>query len=275
MTCRTQHVRLLAGRRIKQREGSQQARVSRWSWVFARSTRPRSNERAGSGAQYPWGTGRRSALPTAGSPCYAEEVGTILVADVVKGESPMIRVLRTILFAGLLVILGTSSAVATHGQSDHAVPIRGSVAGADTPPDMGENECTNAGASWRFASSGSGTVSHLGKVNFDLVNCTTVNPDFSLIISGKIKFTAANGDELVITHNGAGSFNPFLPPPPTVPWDITSWQVDRGTGRFAGAQGSGQGHALTHVAQTAEEIDFTEISLNGTIAYDASGRHGQ
>jgi hypothetical protein len=184
----------------------------------------------------------------------------------------MINTLRALLMALLLVVAGATTAAATHGQPDRATPISGDISGIDTPPDFTAPGCPE-GASWRFESTGTGTLGHLGTVAFELADCTTLDPaDFSLSIAGTLWLTAANGDVLVISLTGTGTFNPLLPPSPTVPWDITAWQVDQGTGRFADAAGSGHGHALTHIAQTAAETDSTEISITGTISYDASDR---
>lgn len=185
----------------------------------------------------------------------------------------MMKTLRAIVIAGLLVGLSASTAAAGHGPPDRAVPIGGSIVGLDTPPDFEDPECLAAGATWRFESSGTGTLSHLGRVEFDLVNCTTWSPppegDFGLEIAGTMTFTAANGDMLVIAHEAAGV---FVPGAATVPWEITEWVVDRGTGRFAGATGSGVGNAVTYIPQTETETAHTEIDLSGEIAYDASNR---
>lgn len=185
----------------------------------------------------------------------------------------MMRTLRTVLVAVFVVGLGASTAAATHGPPDHTVPIRGSVVGVDTPPDFEDPECIVAGATWRFESSGTGRLAHLGKVGFDLVNCTTRSPppqgEFELEIDGTMTFTAANGDMLVIAHEAAGV---FVPGAATVSWAITEWVVEDGTGRFEGATGSGVGNAVTYIPQTDAEIPYTEIDLSGEIAYDASNR---
>ena len=186
------------------------------------------------------------------------------------------KTLRTVVVAVLLVGLGASTAAASHGQPDHPVPIRGSILGLDTPPNFEDPECLAAGATWRFESSGTGTLSHLGKVHFDLVNCTTWYPppagSFELEIVGTMTFTAANGDMLVIAHEAEGV---YVPGSATVDWTITEWVVEDGTGRFDSATGSGDGYALTYVPQSEEEIPYTEIDLSGEIAYDASNRSQQ
>lgn len=185
----------------------------------------------------------------------------------------MTKTLRAIALALLMVVLGTSTAAASHGQPGHEVPIRGSVVGLDPGPDFEDPECLAAGATWRFESSGTGHLAHLGKVDFDLANCTTWYPppegDFRLEIAGTMTFNAANGDELVISHHATGV---FVPGSATVPWTITEWVVHDGTGRFEGATGSGIGNAVTHIPQTETELAYTEIDFSGEIAYDASNR---
>lgn len=186
----------------------------------------------------------------------------------------MTKTLRVIALALMMVVLGASTASATRGQPDHAVPFRGSIVGLDPGPDFENPGCPAQpppAVPWRFESSGTGNLAHLGKVDFELANCTTWYPedDLRLEIAGTMTFTAANGDELVIAHQATGL---FVPGSATAPWTITEWVVDSGTGRFEGATGSGVGNAVTHIPQTETETPYTEINLSGEIAYDASNR---
>ena len=48
----------------------------------------------------------------------------------------MMRMLRTILIALLLVVLGASTAAATHGQPHRAVPSGAPLVGIDAGPDF-------------------------------------------------------------------------------------------------------------------------------------------
>lgn len=196
----------------------------------------------------------------------------------------MTKTFRVIALALLMVMLGTSTAAASRGQPDHTVPIRGSVVGLDPGPDFGNTGCPApppGAVPWRFESSGTGNLAHLGKVDFVLANCTTWYPplppeselpegDFRLEIDGMMTFIAANGDELVITHTAEGF---FFPGSATATWTITEWVVADGDGRFEGATGSGVGNAVTNIPPPDTEImGYTEINLSGEIAYDASNR---
>lgn len=186
----------------------------------------------------------------------------------------MTKMFRAIALALLMVVLGTSTAAATPDQPGHTVPIQGSVVGLDPGPDFENPGCPAQpppAVPWRFESSGNGNLAHLGKVDFDLANCTTWYPeeDLRLEIAGTMTFTAPNGDELVIAHRATGL---FVPGSATAPWTITEWTVHDGTGRFEGASGSGVGNAVTHIPLTETDIAYTEINLSGEIAYDASNR---
>ena len=182
-----------------------------------------------------------------------------------EGELIMMKTLRVILCALLLVVVGASTATATHGRPDLQVPIQGYLVGVDEVPDMGAPGCEEVGAPllWRFTSAGTGRLAHLGRVDFSYTHCTHV--DYT-IVEGVLTISAANGDSLVLTYTG--NVTQYVPGDPFALWEM-AWAVDSGTGRFANATGSGEGNAVTHVPPAGEG---TELSLSGTIAYDASNR---
>lgn len=177
----------------------------------------------------------------------------------------MARILRTVLIALLLVMVGSSGAWAGHGQMGKEVPIKGALTGTHSPgPPTG---CPD-GTTFSFHSTGTGNVSHLGEVDYVLANCTTlVIPTVSIV--GTVTFTAANGDVLVIAQEGSGPFDPNANPTSVTAY--YTWTVDGGssTGRFAGATGSG---TSTFVSTVEADPEVTEAWLSGRIAYDASNR---
>jgi hypothetical protein len=181
------------------------------------------------------------------------------------GVAAMARTLRTILLALLLVAVGSSAAWTANAGPVRDVPIKGWVAGADEI-DFTAPGCPS-GTSWSFQTVGTGNVSHLGKVDFTLNNCTTVQPSGVITINGGITFTAANGDMLSITHQGITSIEG------DVATALYDWQVADGTGRFLGATGSGESIGITYIPDPGgPEGGTSEINLTGTIAYDASNR---
>jgi hypothetical protein len=181
-----------------------------------------------------------------------------------------VRVFRIILPVLLLFALGSPAVSAGNDPVNQQVPIRGTVVGADTI-DFDATDCElgfvpEGWFPYRFTTEGTGNVSHLGKVDFVLDNCSAINPDFSegIIGYGTITFTAANGDVLVIEHEGTTKA--------TVPGEFTAtymWHIlgDEGTGRFEGATGKG-----TSIGLTSAPDGTSQITLRGMIAYDASNR---
>lgn len=180
----------------------------------------------------------------------------------------MTKVLRVLMCALLLLFGSASAAMATHGQPDRMVPIRGTVVSLMEGPDVSAPDCPEGTEwTWRYNSEGAGRLSHLGRVTYTFSHCTNVPGD--AIEEGLMTVTAANGDELVMAYSGGGFV--FAPEDPYVTWTI-DWTIveGEGTGRFAGATGSGEGHALTFFPPYPDP--YTELNLFGMIAYDASNR---
>ena len=118
------------------------------------------------------------------------------------------------------------------------------------------------GAQWRYTGIGTGRFLHLGAVSVVVTHCTVV--DFAsgtgTFGPGTITMTAANGDELHLVHRGA--FRIVMGPDgPSSVFDMT-WVVGGGTGRFAGATGSGTTHGSSLLS-----TGITAASYEGTIAY--------
>jgi hypothetical protein len=181
-----------------------------------------------------------------------------------------VKFLRIIMVVLLLFVVGSPAASAGYGPMDKQVPLKGAVVGADvfTPFDPGcvyDSRVPDGWLPYSWTTKGTGTVSHLGKVDFVLNNCSMLNPDHTagVIAHGTITFTAANGDVLVIAHKGT-SATTFPLATAQYTWKIVG---DKGTGRFDGATGTGTSTALTHITD-----EWSKITLRGMIAYDASNR---
>ena len=164
----------------------------------------------------------------------------------------MAKALRTIFVALLVVLVGSSAAWA--GRMDKEVPIKGALTGTDLR-EVGHPDCAwlipddwdgpEAFPFWKFTTTGTGNVSHLGKVDFTLVNCTS--PLADPMSTGTITFEAANGDELVIAHTGYFEMGESVQA-------FYAWDVESGTGRFDGAVGSGETHPGAHVQRNGYEL---------------------
>ncbi len=94
----------------------------------------------------------------------------------------------------LLVLATVSPASAAHHRSADGVPIKGTVTGenwVDRPPGPD---------GWQFFSSGTGQMSHLGRVDYFLTQSSSFGPGGVVVSTGTITFTAPNGDTLVIAQ---------------------------------------------------------------------------
>lgn len=121
---------------------------------------------------------------------------------------------------------------------------------------------------WVIEFTGTGQVSHLGKVTVVFEHCTQA--DFQTgtfpYEDGVFKLIAANGDELWGTYGNGTS---ALVSATEVRWQDT-FVLDGGTGRFAGASGGGAEWGTTHA-----ETGYTEYEQDGVIVYDASNRRNK
>lgn len=167
-----------------------------------------------------------------------------------------------LVMVAMLVVLG----LAVPASAGSSVPIKGTLLG-EGAPDMSAPGCE--GAIWRFNGWGTGRMSHLGTVGYQFTHCTY--PDMSAG-PGTFTFVAANGDELVIAHQGmfavVGAGEGFT--------GEGTWVAVGGTGRFAGATGSGSWTALGDIPGGDALFDlpdgYMSFDFAGRIAYDASDR---
>lgn len=163
-----------------------------------------------------------------------------------------------------------SLALAVPASAATGVPIKGTVLGGGPPPDLEAPGCVDA--IWRFNNSGTGNMSHLGKVEYSLTHCTY--PDFTFG-DGTITFTAANKDTLVIAQEGV--CNPIADETGFIGFTCEgTWTVVDGTGRFAHAMGSGSLDIVGDVpggdAVFGLPDGMMQTHFDGTIVYDASDR---
>lgn len=171
------------------------------------------------------------------------------------------RVLRIAALTALLLV-----GFAAPSSAASAVPIKGTVMGGGGP-DVTAPGCE--GAIWRFNGYGTGQMSHLGGVEYEFTHCTY--PDLTADL-GTFEFIAANGDELVMSYEGAfevvGAGEGFT--------GEGSWTATGGTGRFANASGSGSWEVVGDVpggdALFGLPDGYMEFTFDGKIAYAASDR---
>lgn len=188
----------------------------------------------------------------------------------------MVRILRIFVVMTLLVVVLAPPATAAHEG-----PIRGSVMGEHTAPDFTDPDCIAAGYVWRFTSSGegkAGQMSHLGRIAaYDLTHCTAPGPD-GIRSVGRITFTAANGDELIVEHTMLSEVIGDFPSGPVYGFTfVGTWKAVGGTGRFIHATGAGTLDGAGDIPDGMTVFDgipdgLMLTNLTGTIAYDRSGK---
>ena len=108
---------------------------------------------------------------------------------------------------------------------------------------------------------GSGNASHMGAITFVSTDCVMPSPTSFSFSDGKLTVTGANGDEVRAVYNGE-----LLPVPDAAPFTLFtvsgSYSIVGGTGRFAGATGSGALQGTTNIVTKQGQIE-----LRGTISY--------
>jgi hypothetical protein len=120
----------------------------------------------------------------------------------------------------------------------------------NTTPEDVEARCGD-GALWISTMSGTGTITHLGRVSWEATHC--FYDDYMTFGNAEITVTAANGDQLFGTYNGTMSG-------PTT-W-VDELTILGGTGRFLGATGE--------VAESGwydPDSGYMEITGEGWITY--------
>jgi hypothetical protein len=178
----------------------------------------------------------------------------------------MVRVFRIFVVMTLLL-----AAFATPAVAAHEGPIKGTVMGEHGPPDFTAPGCPEW-AEWRYSSAGEGRMSHLGRVEYSLTQCTVPGPVTTS--EGTITFVAANGDELWIAHTMFGQLVGPLEHPDGFLFE-GEWTAVGGTGRFTNATGSGDLHGAGNVYGVVDPDvpeGLMQLNIEGKIAYDRSGK---
>lgn len=180
----------------------------------------------------------------------------------------MVRILRIFVVMTVLVL-----AFATPAVAGPQVPIKGTVMGEHGPPDFTAPGCPEW-AQWRYSSHGVGQMSHLGRVEYSLSQCTAPGPD-GVASEGMVTLTAANGDKLFIKHTMLSQMVGESDPPDGFTF-VGRWEADGGTGRFAHATGQGTLDGVGDIPNGEAIFDLpdgiAQFNFNGKIAYDASDR---
>ena len=160
----------------------------------------------------------------------------------------------------IVLALAIISMPAAMADSDSR-PFAGSASGVVTFP-MG-TECQNyGGANVRTDSDATGTASHLGRTVLDGAHCT---PEMGVdTIAGEITLIAANGDKVYLDYAGVNG-----PPDPVTLILISEvdYVITGGTGRFAGASGSGDMTAYVRFDGIGDPEWPVTWVWKGTISY--------
>lgn len=190
----------------------------------------------------------------------------------------MKRLSKLVGVATLALMATAAPVMATRGQPDRMVPIKGTVTGEHWIVPMAEDCVDSDGAVdwWRFSSAGSGQMSHLGTVDYFLTQCTYIVPPAGPVSGGTITFTAANDDTLVVAQSMQSEIIGEFPEPDA--FTVTGgWDVVSGTGRFTSATGSGMLDGIGDIPNGVPYFDelpdgLAQFNFHGEIAYDASDR---
>jgi hypothetical protein len=153
----------------------------------------------------------------------------------------MVKIVRIFVVMTLLLVTFATPALAKG--PDHHVPIKGIVLGEHGPPDFTAPDCPEW-AHWRYSSAGEGHMSHLGKVEYSLTQCTMPGP--LTTSEGTITLVAANGDELWLEHTMLGQMVGTMDEPEGFLFE-GEWAAVGGTGRFTHASGSGDLHGTGNI----------------------------
>ena len=152
------------------------------------------------------------------------------------------------LFLALVVATLFASGVA---EAQSAVPFKATIAITELIQPSTDPLCFREGHI-----SGTGLVTHLGKVTLDSIDCITPNETAFSFISDQLVITVvANGDQIFASYSGIFRIEG--------PVGVISggYQIVGGTGRYSQARGEG-------AVQGVEDITGQgSVELTGTISY--------
>lgn len=180
------------------------------------------------------------------------------------------RVFRVFIVLTVLIL-----AFAVPAAAAPELPIRGTVMGEHGPPDFSKPGCPDW-AVWRYSSHGVGHMSHLGRVEYTLSQCTVPVGEVDNYSEGTIELVAANGDKLYLEHTMDSRLVFGDSGPPLGFTLMSTWEAVGGTGRFAHATGHGTFDGVGDIpgggAQFGIPDGIAQFNFTGTISYDASDR---
>jgi hypothetical protein len=159
----------------------------------------------------------------------------------------------------MLICFGAAVA----GDNAKPRPFKGSMNGEATF-DWVSGDCLGVtGAPYKTYAHLEGKLSHLGKSEWFVSHCTTL--DGAHFVNGEAVLVAANGDEIWLTYTG-DLISPF-PPPPAVYLYSQRNVVVGGTGRFEGASGEFNSLVAVTVETMTDPTVPVEAEFLGAIAY--------
>ena len=144
------------------------------------------------------------------------------------------------------------------------VPMKGTVDGTATL-GAGTFDQNTGIVSVPVSYTGTGNISHLGRVTVTGSHTTKILPPYyntSEVTGGMATITAANGDTLVLTYTGAGQ---LIPGASNLFTDTFHYTITGGTGRFAGASGSGVISSTDLPGGKGNQVPFV-FDLDGVIS---------
>lgn len=179
----------------------------------------------------------------------------------------MTKLVQIAALLAALTLVAATPAAATRGQPDREVPFSAVSVGPSTD-GYGPPPSACPGAAWQFFSSGTSEVTHLGLAANHVSQCTWLDsPTTGHFASSTVTFTAANGDTLILSQ--WGTFTTVMTPDSFTSYVDLEWVVVGGTGRFEGANGSGEGSVVGDILANSSAATYW-----GTITYNASNRSG-
>lgn len=120
--------------------------------------------------------------------------------------------------------------------------------------DTFDGRCSEP-SQWISSMSGTGVISHLGRVSWATEHCFQLPGTFG---DAELVITAANGDQLFATYDGVMTGETTF---------AETLIITGGTGRFVGASGS-----LAETGWFDPDTGYMEVKGIGSIIYDASNR---
>jgi hypothetical protein len=163
----------------------------------------------------------------------------------------------------VILAAATALALALAVPAAAADPVRPFGASGSGVDSIGAPAGCPAWAQWRYESSGTMVVTHLGLTSFHVSHCSGMTAGLQgRFGAGTMTCTAANGDTIVLADWGTFDLTLGSGGAPERSDVDLNWEVVGGTGRFADAEGSGHGAGYSVLTS-----GVTFMTLWGEIAY--------